>query len=288
MTSLLKMTGSFSIQSQRVSLPCTAHSHEFLEVAYVEKGWATHTLNGVSRRLNAGAVVLVDFGEVHSYDSGSSDLTVVNCLFQPGLLDTSLIHCRSFPVLLNSCMPGMGEGCAAFGGKGKIFHDRKGEILAVLRRLQREFSNQDAGYDAMIRLLLWQLVIHSVRLIGIQVPRRPEMEVSWVLEEIRKNPAAPHSLTEYARRFSMRPEGLSRMFLAQTGEKYGEHLYRKRMELACRLLLETRAPVSEIGEQCGYQDAKSFREAFRRMTGQSPREYRKNASAPLLHRIHTL
>ena len=48
-TSLLKMTGSFSIQSQRVSLPCTAHSHEFLEVAYVEKGWATHTLNGVSR-----------------------------------------------------------------------------------------------------------------------------------------------------------------------------------------------------------------------------------------------
>ena len=60
------------------------------------------------------------------------------------------------------------------------------------------------------------------------------------------------------------------------------------MELACRLLLETRAPVPEIGEQCGYQDAKSFREAFRRMTGQSPREYRKNASAPLLHRIHTL
>ena len=73
-------------------------------------------------------------------------------------------------MLLNSCMPGMGESCAAFGGKGKIFHDRKGEILAVLRRLQREFSNQDAGYDAMIRLLLWQLVIHSVRLIGIQVP----------------------------------------------------------------------------------------------------------------------
>ena len=129
MTSLLKMTGSFSIQSQRVSLPCTAHSHEFLEVANVEKGWATHTLNGVSRRLNTGDVVLVNIGEVHSYDSGSSDLTVVNCLFQPGLLDTSLIHCRSFPVLLNSCMPGMGEGCAAFGGKGKIFHDREGEIL---------------------------------------------------------------------------------------------------------------------------------------------------------------
>lgn len=78
------------------------------------------------------------------------------------------------------------------------------------------------------------------------------------------------------------------MFLAQTGEKYGEHLCRKRMELACHLLLETRLSVPEIGEQCGYQDAKSFREAFRRMTGQSPREYRKNASAPLLHRIHTL
>lgn len=128
MTSLLKMTGSFSIQSQRVSLPCTAHSHEFLEVAYVEKGWATHTLNGVSRRLNTGDVVLVDFGEVHSYDSGSSDLTVVNCLFQPGLLDTSLIHCRSFPVLLNSCMPGMGEAVRLLAAKARFFTTGKGKF----------------------------------------------------------------------------------------------------------------------------------------------------------------
>lgn len=103
-----------------------------------------------------------------------------------------------------------------------------------------------------------------------------------MMEEIRRDPAAPHFLEEYAARFHMRPEALSRLFVSQAGELFSRMLARQRMQLACRLLLETRAPIPEIAERCGYQDGKSFRETFRRFTGISPREYRKQREAEFL------
>lgn len=58
-----------------------------------------------------------------------------------------------------------------------------------------------------------------------------------------------------------------------------------RIELACRLLLETDMPISEMAQACGYLDAKTFREAFHRVVGQAPRDYRKNHSQPFIRLI---
>ncbi len=285
MNDAFTMNSSFSIRTQSVALPGIAHSHTFLELAYIRKGWTRHTLNGVSRRLCAGDVILVDFGETHSYDSGSEDLTVTNCLFQPAMIDASLGHCRSFPALLDSCMPDTGFSGGYAGSREKLFYDRDGRIAAALDRMEEECRQQDIGYYAMLRVLLIDLLIQSVRLLGMQPAERPGIEVSWITEEIRKNPAAPHALTRYAERFAMRPEALSRLFHRQTGENFAEYLRRKRIELACRLLLETDQPISEIAPACGYLDVKTFREAFRRVVGQAPREYRKSHAQPLIRLI---
>ena len=102
------MSGTFSVHTMELPAPCPAHSHDFLEAACIRRGWTLHTVNGVTRRLEEGDVVLVDFGEVHSFDGGSADLLVTNCLFQPVLLDPSLASCRTFPALLDSCLPGLG------------------------------------------------------------------------------------------------------------------------------------------------------------------------------------
>ena len=231
---------------------------------------------------DAGCVVLVDFGEVHSFDGGSADLLVTNCLFQPVLLDPSLASCRAFPALLDSCLPGLGLSCGAAGEREKVFRDREGRVRAVLDRMREETLEQNVGWDAMLRVLLVSLLVEAVRLIGLQVPARPGVETSWILEEIRRDAAADHSLTAYARRFSMRPEALSRLFRRETGEGFAAYLRRQRIALACRLLLETQDSVSLIAERCGYLDGKAFREAFRRTVGMSPRAYRRDRPSVLL------
>lgn len=277
MNDIIQLPGRFSIQIRPVRGVCAAHSHDFLEFAYIRTGWTQHTLNGRSRILNAGDFVLLDFGEVHSYDVASKDLEVINCLFQPAAIDPSLRGCRSFRTLLNSGLIGVGYAYSGIREMEKLFHDDTGEIRAILQQLLEEYEQQKIGCAPLIRALLTQLIVQTVRMIRQSAPTDVGIEVSWILDEIRRDAAAPHSLNGYAKRFQMRPEALSRLFRRQSGEGFAEYLRRSRMELACRLLLETDAQVPEIAERCGYLDEKSFREAFRKVVGVSPRQYRGEA-----------
>ena len=59
----LQMPGDFSIRTQPVRGTGEPHAHDFLELAYIRSGWAQHTVNGRTRRLEAGDFVLIDFWE---------------------------------------------------------------------------------------------------------------------------------------------------------------------------------------------------------------------------------
>lgn len=72
--------------------------------------------------------------------------------------------------------------------------------------MREETEEQAVGYYPMLRVLLLDLLIQSVRLIGLQVPERPGIEVSWILEEIRRTVGI--SPREYRRQ---RPAALLRM-----------------------------------------------------------------------------
>ncbi|WP_438985291.1 helix-turn-helix domain-containing protein, partial [Aequoribacter sp.] len=53
-----------------------------------------------------------------------------------------------------------------------------------------------------------------------------------------------------------------------------------RSSLACEYLENTRLPVSEIAERCGYSDEANFRKAFSRWQGKSPSLWRASISPP--------
>lgn len=282
MAETISMPTDFNIRVYPVNCALKTHSHDFLELAYIRHGWAQHTLNGNTRKLAEGDFVLVDFGEEHSYDVVGGNLEVINCLFRPSAIDASLGHCRSFGELLDSGLIGIGYAYGGLAGWEKVFRDEDGAVRRILDRMLAEMERQEIGFYPMIRALLAELIIGAMRMIRQRAPQTAGTEVQWMMEEIRRDPAAPHFLEEYAARFHMRPEALSRLFVSQAGELFSRMLARQRMQLACRLLLETRAPIPEIAERCGYQDGKSFRETFRRFTGISPREYRKQREAEFL------
>lgn len=282
MSEMISMPSDFNIRIYPVNFAQETHSHDFLELAYIRRGWTQHTLNGRSRKLTEGDFVLMDFGEEHSYDVVGGNLEVINCLFKPSAIDASLGHCRSFGELLDSGLIGIGYAYGGLSGCEKVFRDEDGAVRRILDRMLAEMDRQEIGFYPMIRALLAELIIGTMRMIRQRAPQTADTEVQWIMEEIRRDPAAPHLLEEYAARFHMRPEALSRLFVSQTGELFSRMLVRQRMQLACRLLLETRVPVPEIAERCGYQDGKSFREMFRRFAGISPREYRRQREAEFI------
>ena len=68
---------------------------------------------------------------------------------------------------------------------------------------------------------------------------------------------------------------VKRRFKAATGATLIEYLQNLRIEEAKRLLESTKTPVDEVSADVGYADASFFRRLFKRLTGLTPREYRR-------------
>jgi AraC-like DNA-binding protein len=65
--------------------------------------------------------------------------------------------------------------------------------------------------------------------------------------------------------------------LADNGVRFGELRAAQQLEMARRMLDDARYTVNDVGYLLGYGDPANFGRAFRRLTGQSPSEYRRRA-----------
>ena len=82
------------------------------------------------------------------------------------------------------------------------------------------------------------------------------------------------SLSVAAKAAGMSPNRFSTAFSQEMGMTFIEYLTRKRIESAKELLMTTDLRSSEIAYRVGYRDPHYFSATFKRIQGESPREYR--------------
>lgn len=70
------------------------------------------------------------------------------------------------------------------------------------------------------------------------------------------------------------PDYLGRLYKRTYGITLTEAIHRRRVEVACNLLLDTNQTITAIASQCGYSDPDYFRRIFRRITEMNPGDYR--------------
>lgn len=263
-----------------VKTPVIRHAHNFLELAYIKQGWTKHTRNNDTKKLTAGNYMILDYGETHSYDIISDDLIVMNCLFKPEVIDSTMTHCRSFPEMLNNYMINIGYLSGA-QTKNCIFRDTQNEILTLLTKMKTEYDAKKTGYIQVIRAALIEIIIKTMRqaennaIAGIANYGKDILDIIFL---VNQSPNADITLSEIARRQNVCVSNLSRKFKATTGNHFSEFLQQKRIEQACRLLINTKDNISEIAEKSGYNDVNFFHTVFKRVMGKTPAQYRKNFS----------
>lgn len=71
---------------------------------------------------------------------------------------------------------------------------------------------------------------------------------------------------------------LSRTFKAETDMTIPEYINKIRIQNAVNLLLHSKMPVKEIAISVGMKDSFYFSKVFKKLTGETPREFRKNHS----------
>ena len=83
------------------------------------------------------------------------------------------------------------------------------------------------------------------------------------------------SVNELAERVNQHPDYFSRQFKTFTGERPVNYIMSKRIERAQHLLATSKITYSEIAIQTGFDSLSYFSKSFKKLTGLSPRAYKK-------------
>jgi len=113
---------------------------------------------------------------------------------------------------------------------------------------------------------------------GPQAPAaRDEARITRVLREMELDPAARHTLAGLARRAGLSPFHFLRIFKATTGVTPHQWLLRTRLREAAQRLATSRAPVTQVALDVGFDDLSNFIRSFRAEFGVPPSRYRARA-----------
>ena len=166
---------------------------------------------------------------------------------------------------------------------------RRGNVIALddphpaaddLRFIFEEFSagrgvGDPARMSARIDSLLSRLI--SDRLYGSRADRH-DSPVRNAIVYIADHLADDLSLEAVARAANVSRFHLARLFRAETGSSVHEYVIEARMERARYLLAYTREPVGVVAGLCGFSEAGNFSAAFRKATGMTPSDFRRQSS----------
>ncbi len=252
------------------------HGHAFLELSYILKGEAEHTLDRQTEVLTEGDYIIVDYGSRHSYLSvGNTGFDNIDCIFLPELLDPVLKNTSSLRTVLEHYLLHFNLQVLPQNPARMVFHDDTGRIKELLLRIREESRQKEAGSTELIRCYLIEILLLTMRKIeGAQTAYGKDI-CSFMTAYVAEHYMEDLTLNSLAARLNYSLPYISKRFKDEMGESFIHYLQSYRVTQASRLLAQTERTLSEITEMVGYRDVKFFSDLFRRTTGISPSSYRK-------------
>lgn len=250
------------------------HDHNFFELVYITGGSTHHTLNGIHGSLHSGDYFIVDYGSEHSYEQ-SENLTLINCLFYPEIIDDTLKGCCSFDELLHVCLLRYYKLYYGKASANHIFQDQDARILQLLTGMMKEYEEKKVGYSEIFRSRLLEILILIMRNVIQRDSIIKNDTIIEVIKYIKSHYSSSRILSTFCDLYHYSPQYISRIFRQETGFTVSEYLQKVRIEKSCELLAGSNLSVADIAESVGYTDLKFFTSLFKRMIKMTPRDYRK-------------
>ena len=141
------------------------HYHNFLEIAYVISGDASHQIGEKTGKIRRGNYFVVDYHTPHHYLSPRSDLTIINCLFLPEFIDPSFSDASSFNELCERYYF-RESGRLINGPASNIVFEDDGTVGRIFMRMHEEYTAKKEGYLPLLKCLLSQVILETIRKIG--------------------------------------------------------------------------------------------------------------------------
>ena len=267
-------------ESHRGGLVEQAHTHEFLSLAYFERGGGSLRLGAREWRVEAGDAYVIAPGEVvggGESTSGFWEAEGWNVSFPPEVLGDrapgAFLSWRAHPLLF----PFVG-GAAGGAQRLRVPPEDRASWSGRFCALDAELRGRRDGYHEAVLSHLTLLLVELSRLAADVVGDlrlRDEPLLAEVFGFIEERYGEPISLKEVARAVGLSAGYLTTVVGRKTGRTVLEWITERRMAEARRLLVETDLSAEEVGLRVGYGDAGYFTRTFRRVHGATPLGWRR-------------
>lgn len=261
------------LQSPRVGMYSSRHTHDCLELVYVIKGSGLHHIDGEPFPLIAGDLYAIGEGTLHSYQV-ERDLEFYNLLLKPGLFDArelaELGALHDFAAFLR------GGG----GARPKLsFAPPHSDRLAqLLERMSEEIKHKQPGWRLAAKALFSEFIVAACRQTSVAASEAPDVDdgpVASALGAIHERYAEHLTVDQLAEVAGVSAGHLGETFRARTGLTIHQYLGKLRVDRARELLESTELSITDICHRCGFEDSGYLTRVFKKATGLTPRDYRR-------------
>ncbi len=248
------------------------HSHSTFEISMIIEGTFTYIINSKEFTLNPGDLIIIPPRMKHCWRMHDDQTFIANnmCLIsgkgmQPRQQNTNLkksiekhqYHIRKF-ACYESCIRDI---CNLLNKKVPFRDD---EVRAL----------QKTSYIYFLRALLPDYLNNEQPCKNIDYKNKDQL-VEQIKYYIFDNLSRPISLNELQKIFGYSKDHLNRIFKKHQKMPIIQFIIHCKMERAAKMLATTHVDIKNIALEIGISDVNYFYNVFKKITGESPAEFRK-------------
>lgn len=252
-----------------------AHSHDFIEITYIDQGFAMHRVNKDTSLMLPGDLFFILPGTRHEYWKSINN-KVYNCIFYPEVLGLDFQSICELPHMNLIFSP----ISLSTNYKLHLNITSRLEIIYILRKLESETSKMQLGWELRSKALLIEFLICLSRAWdeGTNSETLPDHEIAAsasALTEILKMPLKNEiSIEDMAHKAGYTPEHFSRTFKKLSGLSPSAYFTSLKLASAAEMLLNSKTSIAQIAESIGFEDVNYFSRVFKKETGMTPSSFR--------------
>lgn len=268
----------FHIEYGKQSKNVFAHTHhDFMELVIVLEGSAIHVVNNEEFVVSKGDVFVVGNDIAHSYKNAENFLicNIMYCQnnFFHNSGDISLLS--GFQALF--VLEPYESGKSSFCHRLKLTHKNFEKVRQLTNLMLDEYNRQNPGCRTLLKSYFLELAVILSRLYEFDESPQSEdiINLAKAAAYIETHFAESIDVAQLAQLSHYSERHFLRLFTQTYKATPTEYITNLRINHACILLKDKKCSVSEAAIHCGYTNVNYFSRVFRKKTGLSPTEYKK-------------
>lgn len=270
------------------------HWHDEVEILYFSGGAFRLEINMEQFDIDSECLYFINPGELHSIITESADSYEDAVVFSPDLLSFD-----SYDAAQMQLIQPIQKGRMLFPRRITPDHpafssirDAFTNILRIFRHALQQggaLPDSPAAVDDLISQLYTKasllLILAALAEHRLFTPTEKNYDkrvedIKTTLTYIKENYKEKIYIGDLARQVNLNEQYFCRFFKKALGRTPMEYVNEYRIKQTRRLLEETDLPVTDVCLECGYNNLGNFLREFRKYTGTTPLQYRKQIRKP--------